>query len=95
MEKFYVDLCFIGTNGLTAEKGLSTPNPEQAEIKRLMVEHSNQVIAVCGGEKIGRNALVSFAPASAIHTLITDCTADPEELEALKQANIDVICVSI
>ena len=95
METLYVDKCFIATNGLTAEKGLSTPNLEQAEVKRLMVGHSNQVIAVCSGEKVGRNALVSFAPANAIQTLITDCSADLDEIDALKKADIEIINVSI
>lgn len=94
MESLYMDKCFIAMNGLTSEKGLSTPNLEQADVKRLMVEHSNQVYAVCGSEKIGRNALVSFAPANAIHILITDCNADPDEIDLLKKEDIEIISVS-
>ncbi len=92
MEGLFVDKCFMATNGLTAYQGLSTPNLEQAEIKRLMIEHSKQVIVLCGGEKIGRNSLVSVAPADVIHVLITDESAIGSELESLQQLNIEISC---
>lgn len=93
MRDFFVDKCFLGTNGITAERGLSTPKPEQAAVKRLMISQSNQLIVICDGEKFGRNSLVSVAPADAINMIVTDESAALSELAELEKLNIKIICV--
>lgn len=93
IESLFVDKCFMATNGLTVQQGLSTPNLDQAEIKRLMIRHSNQIFVLCSGEKVGRNSLVSVAPAEVIHVLITDEYADANELAKLNDLNIEIDCV--
>ena len=91
--RFNVDKCFLGTNGLTARRGLSTPNAGQAAVKQLMIDRSNQLFVLCDREKIGRDSLATVAPASAIHVLITNEGADQEELAAIEQCNVDIHCV--
>ena len=95
LNQLYVDKCFMATNGVTVERGLTTPNVEQASVKRMIIKHSNQVIVICDGEKVGRNALVSFSPVSDIHILITDASADRQSLNAISEMNIEVQCVDI
>ena len=95
LNQLYIDKCFIATNGLTVERGLTTPNVEQASVKRMMIKHSNQVIVICDGEKIGRNALVSFASIGDIHMLITDESADERGLSSIEDMNVEIKCVSV
>lgn len=85
-----VDKCFIAANGITVEHGLSTPDMQQAEVKRLMVHMAEQVIALCDSSKIGSDGFVNFAPISSLHLLITDSGLDCAEAERFTQAGVEV-----
>ena len=95
MARIFVDKCFMATNGLTALGGATTPNAEQAAIKQTMLSHGNQVILIAHGDKIGRNSLFCFATSEQIHLLITDESANPSELNALKEQGVEIRCVSV
>lgn len=67
-----VDKAFMATNGLTPEKGLSTPDMSQAEVKKAMLEISSEVIVLCDSSKIGSTAFVQVAPTSVLDYIVTD-----------------------
>lgn len=91
----FMDKCFMATNGLTVSAGATTPNAEQATIKRLMVEHSNQTFLLCDGDKLGRNSLVSFAPVEKIDRIITDESARGQEMSSIEALGVEVSYVSL
>lgn len=95
LSQLYVDKCFIATNGFTVERGLTTPNIEQASVKRMIIKNSNQVIVICDSEKIGRNSLVSFASVGDIHMMITDEKADRRYLTTISEMNVEIKTVDI
>ncbi|MCB0932960.1 MAG: DeoR/GlpR transcriptional regulator [Mycobacterium sp.] len=67
-----VDIAFLGTNGITIGHGLSTPDPNEAAVKRAMVECANFVVVLADSSKIGREDFVSFAPLDRVDVLVTD-----------------------
>lgn len=78
-----VDVAFIGTNGISVRHGLSTPDTDEAAVKRAMVAAANYVVVTADSSKVGREDFVSFAPIDSVDTLITDgdiSTADRGEL---------------
>lgn len=91
----FVDKCFMATNGLTASAGATTPNADQAAIKRMMIEHSNQTILLCDGDKLGRNSLVSFASVESIHSIITDESASCDEINMIEALGVEVRYASV
>ena len=95
LSHLFMDKCFMATNGLTASAGATTPNAEQATIKRMMIEHSNQIILLCDGDKVGRNSLVSFAPVEKLHRIITDEGARGNEMSAIESLGAEVDYVSL
>ncbi|WP_422743171.1 DeoR/GlpR family DNA-binding transcription regulator [Mycobacterium sp. WMMD1722] len=72
LETLRVDVAFIGTNGISVSHGLSTPDSEEAAVKRAMVRAASQVVVAADSSKAGREDFVSFAPLSSVDTLITD-----------------------
>ena len=48
------DVAFLGTNGLTVDHGLSTPDPDEAAIKRAIVAARPQVVVLADASKIGQ-----------------------------------------
>lgn len=58
-----------------------------------MVTKARQTIVVADGSKIGRAALAQMAPIQAIDVLITDESAEPEELDRLRALGVEVVVV--
>ena len=55
------DVAFIGTNGVSAGFGLSTPDPDEAAVKRAIVAAARRVVVVADADKLGAELLVGFA----------------------------------
>ncbi|MGW0160362.1 DeoR/GlpR family DNA-binding transcription regulator [Mycobacterium sp. NPDC003323] len=92
LENLRVDIAFIGTNGMSARHGLSTPDADEAAIKRAMVRCANYVVVVADSTKMGREELHSFAPLSCVDALITDTELDTDARAELTGLGIDITC---
>lgn len=90
MQGLSVDKAFIATNGITVKTGLTTPDLNQAEVKKTMIDIAAQVTVLCDSSKIGYNGFVQVAPISAIHRLITDRGIQQGDLEEFRALGIDV-----
>jgi DeoR/GlpR family transcriptional regulator of sugar metabolism len=84
---------FLGADGLTLESGATTANVLMAEVDRMMVEHSQQVILVTDSSKFGRIGFVPVKPVSAFHVIITDTNAPPEMVQAFRDLGVEVLLV--
>jgi len=93
LQELMADKVFLGTDGLTLGSGATTANIFMAEVDRMMVERSRQVILVTDSSKIGRVGFVPVKPINAFHTLITDTNAPPEIVEAIRAMGVEVILV--
>lgn len=79
----HVDVAFIGTNGVSVDRGLTTPDEAEAATKRAMIEASACPVLVCDHSKIGTNHFHRFGELSSIDTIVTDSGLDPETAAAL------------
>lgn len=86
------DAAFVGTNALTINHGLSTPDEEEGAVKRAMVANSQNTIALVDSTKFGLDYLVSFASIEDITTVVTDMSEDEPYIHALLDAEISVEC---
>jgi DeoR family fructose operon transcriptional repressor len=84
------DIAFLGTNGLSAAFGLSTPDPEEAAVKRAIVAAARRVVVVSDARKFDVELLVGFAPLSAIDALVTDAAPPAPLAAALEDAGVEV-----
>jgi DeoR/GlpR family transcriptional regulator of sugar metabolism len=92
LSQIHATLCILGTNGITARNGLTTSVYPEAAVNRLMAERcEGPVIVVADGSKIGVTSSFACLPITKVHTLITDSSANPEQLAAIKAAGIQVI----
>ncbi len=92
LDSLRVDVAFLGTNGISVRHGFSTPDSDEAAIKRAMVQCANHVVVAADSSKFGREDLVSFAPLSAARTVVTDNEIRDHERRQLVDAGVDVIC---
>ena len=86
-----VDVAVLGANGLSAAHGLSTPDPDEATVKRAMVRSARQVVALVDSTKIGQEHLVSFASLDDIDLLVTDVELPPALIDQLTATETEVL----
>lgn len=86
-----VDVAFIGTNALMVGHGLSTPDPDEAAVKRAMVASAHRVVVVADSTKIGREDLVRFAAITEIDVLVSDDELLPTVRKELGEFGIEVV----
>ncbi len=91
LDNLRVDIAFIGTNGISARHGLSTPDSEEAAVKRAMVSSANYVVVAADSTKVGREDFVRFAPISSVDTFITDAEISDDARRQLTDEGVEVI----
>jgi DeoR family transcriptional regulator, aga operon transcriptional repressor len=93
MSQLWLDLLVIGVDGLTATTGATCRHDDEASINAAMVDRAERVVVVSTGDKIGRTTFARICESGAIDTLITDPTAPPAALAALREAGVHVTTV--
>jgi DeoR family transcriptional regulator, fructose operon transcriptional repressor len=91
VRRYHADVAVLGAAGLSARFGVMELDDETAEVHRLMAEHSDALMAVADGSKLGGTAAAAVVPAEAITTLVTDETAAEDELDAVRARGVNVI----
>lgn len=90
LDDFAPDVAFIGANGVSAGRGLTTPDEGEAAAKRAMVRSSRRVVALADHTKIGREHFVRFARLEEIDALITDSGLDEKVADELGRSGVEV-----
>nr|WP_249777249.1 DeoR/GlpR family DNA-binding transcription regulator [Arthrobacter sp. C9C5] len=85
------DIAFIGTNGISAAFGLSTPDPEEAAVKAAFVHSARRIVVLADSSKLDAETLVQFASLKDLDTVITDTKPSPALAEALADAGVEVV----
>lgn len=87
----YVDVAFIGANGLSVERGLTTPDTGEAAVKRAMIAAARRVVVLADHTKIGNDCLARFGALSDVDVLITDSGLDARQAEEIAAAGPRVV----
>jgi DeoR family transcriptional regulator, fructose operon transcriptional repressor len=87
----YVDVAFIGTNGITIERGLTTPDTTESAVKRAMIRAARRSVVLADHTKVGQDHLSRFATLDEIDTLITDSGLDALVADELRVAGPKVL----
>jgi DeoR family transcriptional regulator, fructose operon transcriptional repressor len=72
LRELYVDVAFVGTNGISVERGLTTPDPAEAAVKRTMIESARRVVVLADHSKVGADHFAGFGSAKDVDVLVTD-----------------------
>ncbi|MGC5584617.1 DeoR/GlpR family DNA-binding transcription regulator [Ornithinimicrobium sp. W1679] len=82
-----VDVAFLGANGVTPERGFTTPDQAEAEVKAAMVAAARRVVVLADASKVGEVHLHRFAELGQVDLLVTDTTLDDEHAQELRAAD--------
>jgi DeoR family fructose operon transcriptional repressor len=91
--ELFVDVAFMGTNGISVERGLTTPDIAEASVKRALIAASRRTVVLADHTKFGREDFSMVAPLSAVDTVITDLELDVELAEDVENAGPRMVIV--
>lgn len=87
----YVDVAFMGTNGCSVQRGLTTPDPAEAAVKRAMMAAARRSVLLADHTKIGNDYLSRFGSLSDLDLIISDTALDDDLTEDIEAAGVRVI----
>jgi DeoR family transcriptional regulator of aga operon len=85
------DAAVIGAAGISARWGVTELTEEEAAIQRVALERTERVIVIADGSKVGAATPIVVGPATVVGTLVTDPSAPPAELDALRRLGLEVL----
>ncbi|OKH79820.1 transcriptional regulator [Mycobacterium sp. ST-F2] len=86
LRSLVIDVAYLGTNGITPEHGLTTPDPAVAAVKQTAVSVAMRRILVAAHSKFGETSFCRFADVGDFETIVTGTelpAADAHRYEAL------------
>ncbi|MFN8194879.1 MAG: DeoR/GlpR family DNA-binding transcription regulator [Nocardioidaceae bacterium] len=91
LSRIRADVAFVGTNGISASHGLSTPDHEEAATKAAIVAAAERVVVLCDSSKIGVDRTMQFAKLTDIDVLVTDADITDEQRAQIEAAHVEVV----
>jgi DeoR family fructose operon transcriptional repressor len=91
LHRLRTDVAFLGTNALSIDHGLSTPDHEEAATKRAMVAAARRVVCLADSSKVGTESPVRFAELAEVDVLVTDDGISDADRRALERAGVEVV----
>jgi DeoR family fructose operon transcriptional repressor len=93
LEDFVFDVTVIGTNGLTAERGLTCPDPAVAAVKAKAVAAGRRTILLTDSSKLGSDSSYRFASVRDLDTIVTDRAANEGQIRRLRALGVEAVVV--
>ncbi|WP_297638917.1 DeoR/GlpR family DNA-binding transcription regulator [uncultured Clostridium sp.] len=87
LKKFSFDKAFLGANGVHGEFGYTTPDSEEAMIKRIAKELSREVFILADHTKFNKSALVKFGELEE-GIILTDIDEGIETIKELTEVRM-------
>lgn len=91
LERIRADVAFLGTNGLSIDHGLSTPDRDEASTKRAMVAAARLVVCLADSSKVGTESPIRFAELIEVDVLVTDAGIAAADRRDLERAGVEVV----
>jgi DeoR family fructose operon transcriptional repressor len=86
-----VDMAVVGTNGISAGRGLTTPDVSEAGVKSAMVAAGRQVVVLADSSKYGSDQFAQFATLSEIDVVVSDSELDDQARAEIARQGPEVV----
>jgi DeoR family fructose operon transcriptional repressor len=91
LASIHVDVAFMATNGISVERGLTTPDHNEAATKAAMIAAARRTVLLADHTKIGNDYFARFGDLDAVDTFITDTGAETELVDEISEAGPRVV----
>ncbi len=90
VEQLVVDTLFISCDGMSLDKGLTTPYRGEAALKHAMIRAAGRVILLADHSKFGVDHFARFGTWADVDLLITNNEADPATLAEIESRGTEI-----
>lgn len=91
LKDFHANKLFLATAGISSDMSLTYPSLSDLMVKSAMISAAEHVFLVADSSKIGVSAFASLGPISMVNTFITDSNISEENIEKMKEENINLL----
>ena len=91
LQSLHFDIAFLTSPGISLGEGLTEYNLEDARVKKSIIAATARSVVVADSSKLGVVAFANVAHLDEIDTLITDDRADPDTVQELEAAGVEVL----
>lgn len=90
-ERIKAHTVILGCNGIDLQTGITNINLPETEIKRRMLQAAKRRILIADGSKVGEVGLAYLCAVEEVDLLITDSSANPAILAALRERGLEIL----
>ena len=72
-------------------RGFTCGSPEECELKRTVLEHSEKAVMLMDSQKIGVTSMCTFARAEDVSAVVSDGGLDEKTLREFERAGAEVL----
>lgn len=91
LRKYNANIVFLGATGVSLEKGFTSSDIYEAEVKRAMVSAAQKVAIVVDHSKFEKQGLVSFSNIKDVDVIITSDLVDKAILREIERQGVEVL----
>jgi len=95
LDRMTFDRAFMGADGVRADRGICEKDLEQTRLKELMMSRADHVYVLAHGAKLGHAPFHAWALLPPRWTLVTDESADPDQVRAFQEAGVETVVVPV
>ena len=87
----FVDIAFLGTNGFSVERGLTTPDSAEAAVKSAFIGAARRSVLLADHTKYGSDHFAHFGDLAQVNTIVTDSELPNDAVLELEAAGPKVV----
>jgi DeoR/GlpR family transcriptional regulator of sugar metabolism len=91
LNKINIDTMFTSARGFSIEEGLTDFNVYEVELKKVMANKADKIVALLDHSKIGTSSIATFSTCDQLDTIVCDKELDTEFKKELTKRNINII----
>jgi DeoR family fructose operon transcriptional repressor len=91
LSEIFVDVAFLGANGVSLARGLTTPDVAEATNKRAMIGAARRTVILADHTKFEADAFARFGELADVDVIVTDSALDPDLASDVESAGPRVV----
>ena len=85
------DICFVGTNAIDLEHGLTDNDWEVVQVKKAMIEASKKIVSLTISEKLNSTQPIRVCEIKDIDILVTELNEDDKNIKPYKKSGLTIL----
>lgn len=90
LSRYTADKAFLSCSGIDLKHGVTDANEDEAEMRKIMLQHAKQTILVADITKCEKIGLIKIADLSSFQMLVTNCPLPAQWKEELSTQSIAI-----